>query len=66
MALYEEVADRIEGFISKGIYEPGERLPSIRRLAGHSPAVDAALPTAGSIARGMAHGLAPVLQASAS
>jgi DNA-binding GntR family transcriptional regulator len=34
MTLYEQVADRIEGFISKGIYEPGERLPSIRRLAG--------------------------------
>ncbi len=34
MTLYEQVANRIEGFISKGIYEPGERLPSIRRLAG--------------------------------
>jgi DNA-binding transcriptional MocR family regulator len=32
--LYERVADRIESYVAKGIYEPGERLPSIRRLSG--------------------------------
>lgn len=30
--LYRQVADRIEGFINDGVYEPGERLPSIREL----------------------------------
>ncbi len=33
VTLYEQVAGQIEGFISRGIFEPGERLPSIRRLA---------------------------------
>lgn len=33
MTLYEQVAEQMEGFIAKGIYEPGERLPSTRKLA---------------------------------
>lgn len=30
--LYEAIADRIEEMINRGIFEPGERLPSIRQL----------------------------------
>lgn len=33
MTLYENVAERMQDLIAKGIYEPGERLPSIRRLS---------------------------------
>ncbi len=30
--LYEQVADRVEEMVVQGVYEPGERLPSIREL----------------------------------
>ena len=30
--LYETIADRIEEMVNRGIFEPGERLPSIRQL----------------------------------
>ncbi|NBF38962.1 MAG: GntR family transcriptional regulator [Spirochaetes bacterium] len=29
---YEAVADRVQAMIDNGVYEPGERLPSIREL----------------------------------
>lgn len=32
--LYEELASRLERQVKEGLYRPGDRLPSIRRLAG--------------------------------
>ncbi|SAL64849.1 GntR family transcriptional regulator [Caballeronia cordobensis] len=33
MALYERLADDVEGLIRGGVYKPGERLPSVRELS---------------------------------
>lgn len=33
MVLYEELADDVEGLIRRGVYKPGERLPSVRELS---------------------------------
>jgi DNA-binding transcriptional regulator YhcF (GntR family) len=35
MALYEEVADHLQHLIRQGVYCPGDKLPSIRKLAAH-------------------------------
>ncbi len=65
--LYERVADQVEGFMAQGIYEPGERLHSIRRISSTdcSPAIEAALSGVGSIAKELAETSTPVLRASA-